>query len=55
MTTPQSPPDVTILGAGIIGVWCALTALERGLKVHVIDRLAPREATSHGNPFDLRP
>ncbi|MEL6479735.1 MAG: FAD-dependent oxidoreductase, partial [Pseudomonadota bacterium] len=53
-------PEVTILGAGIIGVCCALSALERGYTVRVVDRLAPGEATSHGNagvisPFSVVP
>lgn len=39
---------LTILGAGIIGVCCALEATESGFDVTVIDRLPPGEATSHG-------
>ena len=48
-------PDVTILGAGIIGVCCALNALERGMSVQIIDRLPPGEATSHGNAGVISP
>ncbi|MEM1277153.1 MAG: FAD-dependent oxidoreductase [Pseudomonadota bacterium] len=47
--------EVTILGAGIIGVCCALTLLERGFKVRVIDRLPPGEATSYGNAGVISP
>lgn len=48
-------PDVTILGAGIIGVTCALELLERGLSVEVVDRLPPGEATSYGNAGSISP
>ncbi|MEM8700134.1 MAG: FAD-dependent oxidoreductase, partial [Pseudomonadota bacterium] len=51
----RPPPDVTILGAGIIGICCALTLLERGLTVRIIDRLPPGEATSHGNAGVISP
>lgn len=53
MTAPKA--DVTILGAGIIGVCCALEALDKGLSVQVIDRLPPGEATSHGNAGVISP
>ncbi|MEM9046662.1 MAG: FAD-dependent oxidoreductase, partial [Pseudomonadota bacterium] len=53
-------PEVTILGAGIIGICCALTLIERGFRVRIIDRIPPGEATSHGNagvisPFSVVP
>ncbi|MCG8445297.1 MAG: FAD-binding oxidoreductase [Hyphomicrobiales bacterium] len=51
----DAPADVTILGAGIIGVCCALSALERGLSVTIIDRDAPGEATSSGNAGVISP
>ena len=51
----NAPTDVTILGAGIIGVCCALAALERKLSVTVIDRLEPGEATSYGNAGVISP
>lgn len=47
--------DVTIVGAGIVGVCCALSALERGLSVTLIDRLGPGEATSYGNAGVISP
>lgn len=47
--------DVTILGAGIIGVTCALELLDRGLTVEVVDRLPPGEATSYGNAGSISP
>lgn len=30
--------DVVVVGSGIVGLACALTALEQGLSVHVVDR-----------------
>lgn len=51
----EAEPDVTVLGAGIIGVCCALSALEQGLSVQVIDRQPPGEATSYGNAGVISP
>ena len=47
--------DVTILGAGVIGVCTALTALENGLTVAVVDRQGPGQATSYGNAGVISP
>jgi len=47
--------DVTVLGAGIIGVCCALHLQERGLSVTLVDRLEPGEATSYGNAGVISP
>lgn len=55
ITPENAPSDVTILGAGIIGVCCALAALERGLSVSVIDRKDPGEETSYGNAGVISP
>ncbi|WP_179381026.1 NAD(P)/FAD-dependent oxidoreductase [Jannaschia marina] len=46
---------VTILGAGIVGVCCALTLRERGHPVEVIDRADPGEGASHGNAGVISP
>ena len=40
---------VTVLGAGIVGICCALHLQRKGFRVSVVDRLAPGEATSFGN------
>ena len=40
---------VTIIGGGIIGVCCALSLLERGCDVTIIDKDEPGDATSFGN------
>lgn len=53
--TSNTVPDVTIIGAGIIGVCCALSLQERGLSVALIDREAPGTATSHGNAGIVSP
>ena len=45
----RNPTDVTIVGAGIIGICIALSLLERGASVRLIDRAEPAEATSYGN------
>ncbi|WP_332608874.1 NAD(P)/FAD-dependent oxidoreductase [Achromobacter sp. ESBL13] len=40
---------VIVLGAGIVGVCCALELVRRGLRVTLVDRLAPGMETSMGN------
>ncbi len=47
--------DVVIVGAGIIGVCCALSLQELGHKVHIIDKNQPGEATSYGNAGVISP
>lgn len=45
----QQAPDITVIGAGIIGISCAVQLQAKGLKVAVIDKLPPGDGTSHGN------
>ncbi|ABD55797.1 NAD(P)/FAD-dependent oxidoreductase [Jannaschia sp. CCS1] len=45
----------SVLGAGIVGLCCALSLAERGHKVRVIDRDAPGRATSYGNAGVISP
>ena len=40
---------VTVLGAGIVGICCALELQRRGYQVTLIDRRGPGEETSSGN------
>lgn len=47
--------DVTILGAGIVGITTALSLTERGFKVALIDRSPPAEGASYGNAGSLSP
>ncbi|MEO0773112.1 MAG: FAD-dependent oxidoreductase [Pseudomonadota bacterium] len=54
------PKEVTVLGAGIVGICTALSLLERGVTVRVIDRGPPGQETSFGNagvisPFSVVP
>jgi D-amino-acid dehydrogenase len=42
-------PAVTVLGAGIVGISCALELQRRGYQVNLIDRRGPGEETSAGN------
>jgi D-amino-acid dehydrogenase len=43
------PKQVVVLGAGMVGVCCALSLRQRGLMVTVIDRREPGRETSFGN------
>ena len=53
---PNDPvPDVTIIGAGIIGICSALALQERGLTVALLDRSDPGGATSFGNAGIISP
>ncbi|MFT5115246.1 MAG: D-amino-acid dehydrogenase [Parasphingorhabdus sp.] len=47
--------DVTIIGAGIVGVCCALSLIERGKTVHLIDAVGVAEKTSYGNAGVISP
>jgi len=40
---------VTVLGAGIVGICCAIELQRRGYQVELIDRKGPGEETSSGN------
>lgn len=46
---------VAVLGAGMVGVSCALALQSRGLQVTLIDRKPPGSETSHGNAGVLSP
>jgi D-amino-acid dehydrogenase len=45
----QAPADVLVVGGGIVGVSCALGALERGLSVVLCDPGEARRRASYGN------
>lgn len=47
--------DITVIGAGIIGVCTALSLREKGADVRLIDRDAPGTATSFGNAGVVSP
>ncbi|MFJ7794152.1 NAD(P)/FAD-dependent oxidoreductase [Pseudomonas sp. NPDC096950] len=46
-------PDIAVVGAGIIGVACALRLARQGLRVVVIDRQEPGHGASFGNAGHL--
>ncbi|MFK7963429.1 MAG: NAD(P)/FAD-dependent oxidoreductase [Burkholderiaceae bacterium] len=53
--TAKPDTDVAIIGAGIVGVCCALSLLSRGYKVQLIDQSEPGEGASHGNAGVISP
>lgn len=55
MTQARHGQQVVVLGAGMVGVACALSLRQRGLSVTVIDPLGPGAATSYGNAGVLTP
>lgn len=42
-------PDITVIGAGIVGISCALSLQREGLGVRVVDPRPPGTASSFGN------
>ncbi len=55
-STPQSTEDETIIvGAGIVGICCALSLIEKGAKVRLIDRDEPGQGASFGNAGVISP
>ena len=50
---PPSGSDALVVGAGIVGVCCALYLQRDGFKVTLIDRDGPGEAASFGNAGSL--
>ncbi len=57
MSTKSKPRkfDVTVIGAGIVGVCCTLSLLEKGKTVRLIDRSGVAEKTSYGNAGVISP
>ena len=49
----HTPPDIAIVGAGIIGVACALQLSRQGRQVLVIDSQQPGMGASYGNAGHL--
>ena len=45
----ETSRQVTVLGAGMVGVSCALALQAKGWRVTLVDQQAPGEETSHGN------
>lgn len=55
MTVVAKPPDILIVGAGVIGMSCAYELSRRGCQVTVIDRGEPGFGCSYGNAGWLTP
>ncbi len=51
----QEQIDVTIVGAGIVGICCALSLLEKGKSVRLVDKDSPGQGASHGNAGVISP
>ena len=51
----KTAPEVTIIGAGIVGICSALSLLEKGISVRIIDRNSPGSGASHGNAGIISP
>ncbi|WP_085905377.1 NAD(P)/FAD-dependent oxidoreductase [Kiloniella majae] len=47
--------EVTVIGAGIVGICTSLSLIEAGAKVRLIDRDAPGQGTSYGNAGVISP
>ncbi|MEM1075294.1 MAG: FAD-dependent oxidoreductase [Pseudomonadota bacterium] len=55
MSPHEGRRPVTVLGAGIVGICTALSLLERGVPVTLVDRGAPGQETSMGNAGVVSP
>lgn len=53
--TPTSKPDIAVIGAGVIGLACALELAKRGRRVVVVDRATAGRGASFGNAGWLTP
>ena len=51
----QTQPDVTIIGAGIVGICSALSLLEKGRTVRLVDKDEPGRGASCGNAGVISP
>ncbi|WP_120497111.1 FAD-binding oxidoreductase [Kiloniella sp. EL199] len=47
--------EITVIGAGIVGICTSLSLIEAGAKVQLIDRDAPGQGTSYGNAGVISP
>ena len=52
---PMKTHDVTIVGGGIVGICSALSLQDRGIRVRLIDKDDPGQATSFGNAGVISP
>lgn len=54
MNTPKTQ-EAIVVGAGIVGICCALSLQEKGVEVTLIDRGAPGQGASYGNAGVISP
>ena len=47
--------EATVIGAGIVGICCALSLIEKGVRVRLIDRDEPGQGASYGNAGVISP
>ncbi len=47
-TSMDATPDLVIIGAGVVGLWCALKARQRGLSVVIVDKRQIGQGASGG-------
>ncbi len=52
---PSSRDEVVVVGAGIVGICCGLSLVEKGASVTMIDREGPAQGTSAGNAGVISP
>ena len=52
---PQADQQIAVIGAGIVGICCALELSREGYTVRVLDRAGPAEGTSLGNAGVISP
>ena len=52
---PKDQVEVSVIGAGVIGICCALSLLEDGFTVRLIDRDDPGQGASYGNAGVISP
>ena len=55
MTATTAVEGALVVGAGIVGICCALSLLEKGEQVTLIDRDAPGQGASYGNAGVISP
>ena len=55
MATADNYPSVTIIGAGVVGICCALSLLEKGVKVKILGTDPLTQSASHGNAGVISP
>jgi D-amino-acid dehydrogenase len=55
MTKSIERPEVTVVGAGIVGICCTLSLLEKGVAVRLVDRAGAAEGASSGNAGVVSP